>query len=211
MEIELAQVGKKYLLEWVLRGVDYHFQSGGRYAITGPNGSGKSTLLKIVCGHLTPSKGTLQYRYQGKNIDRSDAYRLLAYAAPYIELIEEFTLEEALQFHRQFKAFQAGLDDKALIDLLGFERSAKKMIRNFSSGMKQRLKLALNICSDSPLLLLDEPTTNLDQQGVDWYAQLIEDFGGERTIIVASNVEVDYAFCTKTLDIRDYKQKVKSK
>lgn len=210
MEIELTQVGKKYLLEWVLRGVDYHFLAGGRYAITGPNGSGKSTLLKMICGHLTPSKGTLNYRQNGKKIDRSEVYRLLSYAAPYIELIEEFTLEEALQFHRQFKSFQGGLDDKALIALLGFERSAKKMIRNFSSGMKQRLKLAMNICSDTPLLLLDEPTTNLDQQGVEWYAQLIADYGAERTIIVASNVDVDYAFCTETLDIRNYKNKIKA-
>jgi ABC-type multidrug transport system ATPase subunit len=210
MEIELTQVGKKYLLEWVLRGVDYQFLAGGRYAITGPNGSGKSTLLKMICGHLTPSKGTLVYRQNGKKIDRSEAYRLLSYAAPYIELIEEFTLEEALQFHRQFKSFQAGLDDKALIALLGFERSAKKMIRNFSSGMKQRLKLVMNICSDTPLLLLDEPTTNLDQQGVEWYSQLIADYGAQRTIIVASNVEVDYAFCTENLDIRNYKTKVKA-
>jgi ABC-2 type transport system ATP-binding protein len=79
-------------------------------------------------------------------------------------------------------------------------------VRNFSSGMKQRLKLVLAICSQAPLLLLDEPTTNLDAQGTAWYADLISQFGGQRSIVVASNVEADYAFCEGKVDIRDYKK-----
>lgn len=206
MKVELNQVGKRFRRDWVLRGVDLVIEPGSRIAITGPNGSGKSTLLKMICGHLTPSKGKVSFSVDGKKIELDQVYLQLAYAAPYIELIEEFTLQEALDFHRKFKPFQENLSTKDLIALLGFERSRTNEVRNFSSGMKQRLKLALAICSQAPFLLLDEPTTNLDAQGAAWYADLIDRFGGQRSIVVASNVEADYAFCTGKVDIREYKK-----
>lgn len=206
MKVELNQVGKRFRRDWVLRGVELVIEPGSRIAITGPNGSGKSTLLKMVCGHLTPSKGKVTFSADGKKIELDQVYLQLAYAAPYIELIEEFTLQEAIDFHRKFKPFQENLSTTELIALLGFERSRTNEVRNFSSGMKQRLKLALAICSQAPFLLLDEPTTNLDAQGAAWYADLIGRFGGQRSIVVASNVEADYAFCTGKVDIREYKK-----
>jgi len=206
MKVELNQVGKRFRRDWVLRGVDLVIEPGSRMAITGPNGSGKSTLLKMICGHLTPSKGKVSFSEDGKKIELDQVYLQLAYAAPYIELIEEFTLQEAIDFHQKFKPFQENLSTKDIVALLGFERSRTNEVRNFSSGMKQRLKLALAICSQAPFLLLDEPTTNLDAQGAAWYADLITRFGSGRTIIVASNVEADYAFCGGMVDIREYKK-----
>lgn len=206
MKVELNQVGKRFRRDWVLRGVDLVIEPGSRIAITGPNGSGKSTLLKMICGHLTPSKGQVFFSNNGKKIELDQVYLQLAYAAPYIELIEEFSLQEAIDFHRKFKPFQENLSTKDLIALLGFERSRTNEVRNFSSGMKQRLKLALAICSEAPFLLLDEPTTNLDAQGAAWYADLINRFGTQRSIVVASNVEADYAFCSGRVDIREYKK-----
>lgn len=206
MKVELNQVGKRFRRDWVLRGVDLVIEPGSRIAITGPNGSGKSTLLKMICGHLTPSKGQVSFSNNGKKIELDQVYLQLAYAAPYIELIEEFSLQEAIDFHRKFKPFQENLSTKDLIALLGFERSRTNEVRNFSSGMKQRLKLALAICSEAPFLLLDEPTTNLDAQGAAWYADLINRFGTQRSIVVASNVEADYAFCSGRVDIREYKK-----
>jgi ABC-type multidrug transport system ATPase subunit len=205
MRVELKQVGKRFRRDWVLRGVDLLIEPGTRLAIVGPNGSGKSTLLKIICGHLTPSKGKVAFSLQEKTLEIDQVYTQLAYAAPYIELIEEFSLQEAIDFHQKFKPLQQGMNTQDLIALLGFERSRHNEVRNFSSGMKQRLKLALAICSQAPLLLLDEPTTNLDTQGAAWYIELIQDFGAQRSIIVASNVEADYAFCAQKVDIRGYK------
>lgn len=206
MRIELDGVGKRYRLEWILRDVSLNFEAGKQYAITGPNGSGKSTLLKILSGHLTPSKGHITFSLDGKKLDTSDIYQHLSYAAPYIDLVEELTLWEALHFHTRFKPLAAGLSPKALLELLGFEKSRNKPIRNFSSGMKQRLKLALALCSDTPLLLLDEPTTNLDKEGISWYRSLIDTYTAGRLLVVASNVDVDFEFCEERVDILDFKR-----
>jgi ABC-type multidrug transport system ATPase subunit len=122
-------------------------------------------------------------------------------------LIEEFTLKEIIDFHIRFKPLATSLKSKDLIDILALNKSADKEIRYFSSGMKQRVKLALAICSDSPILLLDEPTTNLDAQGVKWYQDLVANFtkNNTRTVIVASNIEHDYYFCQDQISIADFK------
>lgn len=207
MHIVLENIGKRYRFEWIFRHLDFSFKSGGRYAILGPNGSGKSTLMKVLSGHLSPSRGQIQFLDGEEKIDPDELYRSVSYAAPYIELIEEFSLREAIRFHQSFKPFLQNLQVDDLIEILGFEKSVDKEIRFFSSGMKQRLKLVLAICSDSELLLLDEPTTNLDVQGAEWYRSLVDRFLGDRTVIVASNVEADYAFCEEVIRVLDYKGK----
>lgn len=205
MRIELEKAAKRYRREWILRHVDMTIEAGKKYAIEGPNGSGKSTLLRMLSGHLTPSKGKIRHLVDGKIVDPDQVYRHLSYAAPYIELIEELTLAEALRFHRRFKDFLPGLDDSTILKLLSLPGNSSKLVRHFSSGMKQRLKLALALCSDTSLLLLDEPTTNLDQQGIEWYLQLVDRFAGDRTVIVASNVEVDFGFCEVRIGVLEFK------
>ena len=176
MEIQLQAVSKRYRREWIFRKITQNFQTGQQYAILGPNGSGKSTLLRVLSGHLTPTKGKVIFSNQNESIDPDSVYQHISYAGPYIDLIEELTLTESINFHQRFKPFREKLNTANLIDLLGFQKSANKQIRYFSSGMKQRLKLALSICSNTPILLLDEPTTNLDQQGMDWYVKLINTY-----------------------------------
>ncbi len=205
MTIQLQNIGKRYRLEWIFRGLDATFQAGERWAILGPNGSGKSTLLKVLSGHLTPSKGNISFENQGVAIKEEAVYKKISYAAPYIELIEEFTLEEALRFHAKLRPLLPGFTPASLYELLSLPRSRQKEIRFFSSGMKQRLKLALAVCSDTPVLLLDEPATNLDVQGVDWYKNLISTYAAERLVIIASNDPHDAAFCGKHLNILDFK------
>lgn len=206
MKIELTDIAKRYRYEWVLRGVNLELKTGINYAITGPNGAGKSTLLKILSGHLTPSKGKINFYNNTKLLLSEQIYQHLSYAAPYIDLIEEFTLTEALHFHYNFKPFIKNQVPKDIINLLGFKKAQDKPIRYFSSGMKQRLKLALAICSDTNLLLLDEPTATLDRQGVEWYQNLIREFAGNRLVIVASNVEEDFFFCEERVSILDFKK-----
>ncbi|MCB0636946.1 MAG: ABC transporter ATP-binding protein [Lewinella sp.] len=205
MKIELDRVSKRYRRDWILRRMTLELAPAGRYAVTGPNGSGKSTFLRLLSGHLSPTKGQVRYTLAGRPVPVTDVYQHLSYAAPYIELIEEFTLEEALEFHRRFKPFLADLSIPDLIGLLGLEKARRLPIAYFSSGMKQRVKLALACCSASPLLLLDEPTTNLDAEGADWYRQLVERFATNRLVIVASNVPADYQFCTEEIRILDFK------
>ncbi|MEM8523011.1 MAG: ABC transporter ATP-binding protein [Bacteroidota bacterium] len=209
MQIELSKLSKRYRYEWIFRNLDYTFESNKCYAITGANGSGKSTLMRILAAYLSPTKGKITHQFQGKTLSSDHIYQHLAYAAPYMDLIEELSLKEQLLFHQKFKSFLPKLSIEELLQLLAFKKSKNKQISHFSSGMKQRLKLLLAICSDVPLLLLDEPTTNLDRQGIDWYLELIERFGKNRTIIVASNVEEDYGFCDAVLSIMEYKPKAR--
>lgn len=206
MKIQLSQVGKRFQYEWIFRGLDLEFQSGQAFAIQGPNGSGKSTLLKILSGHLSPSRGKISFIQDKKPLDSNQVYQSLSYAAPYIDLIEEFTLKEAIHFHKQFKPLLEGLSVNELIKELAFEKSANKAIKYFSSGMKQRLKLVLALCTQTEMVLLDEPGTNLDTQGIDWYRDLVNRFRQDRLLIIASNVRADFDFCDQQLNILDYKK-----
>lgn len=205
MNIKVERLGKRFQREWIVRRFSYEFSVGQIYAVRGPNGSGKSTLLKMLSSHLSPSKGKVTFFQDQKEIPIADIYLQLAYAAPYIELIEELSLEEAIRFHLRFKNLLDGLSANDLIDILGFQASRKKQIRFFSSGMKQRLKLALAICSNTKLLLLDEPTTNFDEQGIQWYRDLIQKYSKDRIVIIASNVDLDFDFAQHEIHILDYK------
>lgn len=205
MTIELTDAGKRFRYEWIFRKLHYQFHAGQRYALLGPNGSGKSTLMKVLSGHLTLSKGRAVFLREGKPVDPDHVYRSVAYAAPYIELIEEFTLEETLRFHAGLKPFLPGLSPDALLDLLELSRAKTKELRFFSSGMKQRVKLALAVCSDCPILLLDEPTTNLDLNAIAWFRRLVETYAADRLLVIASNDPGDLELCREQLNILDYK------
>ena len=204
MKISLTNIGRRFNKEWIFRNLTTEFVSGNSYAILGPNGSGKSTLLSVLTGSLTPSEGQIAFS-ESQDIPVEDIYRHISMAAPYLELVETFTLTEIINFHFKFKNFAAGVDNKSLISILGLEQAANKEIKYFSSGMKQRTKLALACCSDSPILFLDEPTSNLDVQGNDWYRDLIQNFTKDKLIIIGSNQIHEYDFCDKQIQIADYK------
>ncbi|MGB0982744.1 MAG: ABC transporter ATP-binding protein [Saprospiraceae bacterium] len=205
MQIKLNKVSKRYRFEWIIKKLTCEFESNQSYVILGPNGSGKSTLMQMLSGYLTPSKGKVSFSENGKDIQIENIFKKISYAAPYIDLIEELTLDEAIKFHQRFKPFYNDITSEQIHELLAFKKSKHKEVKFFSSGMKQRLKLVLAFASDTPILLLDEPTTNLDAQGVDWYLSLVEKFKSNRLIIVASNIEHDYSFCKTELNILDYK------
>ncbi len=205
MRIELEDVGKRFRREWILKHISYTFEKGSAYAVRGPNGSGKSTFLRLLSGHLTPSRGHIRFIYKDRPLPVGEVYRQLSYAGPYIDLIDEFTLQEALQFHFRFKELQPGLRLSDLPALLQLGEATHKPLHHFSSGMKQRLKLGLAILSATPLLLLDEPTATLDRRGIDWYQQLVQAHRADRLVVIASNVSDDYAFCEAAIDVTAYK------
>lgn len=207
MSITLQDLGRRYNREWIFRHLDYSFSFGKKYAVLGPNGSGKSTLLKVISGSLAPSQGKIDYTdTHMQPIQPENIFQELAVAAPYMELIEEFTLRELIAFHFKFKSFLPGFDTEAIGQLLGLEKSLDKEVRFFSSGMKQRVKLALACCSSSSVVLLDEPMSNLDTAGEDWYLALIErTIQADRLLIIGSNQEKEYAFCDAHIPIMSYK------
>lgn len=206
MTISLNQVGKRYNYDWIFRRFSFTFTGTGHYAILGANGSGKSTLLQIISGHHHHSEGSIEYQSaEGKVLPQDQFFRHSAIVAPYLELVEEFTLEECFGFHLHFKSFLPGLTSKEIARTVGLEKAWHKQVRNFSSGMKQRARLALAIFSDVPVLLLDEPCTNLDADGVSLYQQLISKYCSNRLVIVSSNEEAEYGFCKERIHITDYK------
>jgi ABC-type multidrug transport system ATPase subunit len=205
MKISLEHIGRRFNREWIFRDVNYEFISGQTYAILGANGAGKSTLLQLISGSLTNSEGTIKY-FQGDTLlDQDQVFIHQSMAAPYLELIEEFTLSEIIDFHFRFKKYREGFDKQSLINLLGLKNSEFKALKHFSSGMKQRVKLALAFCSDTELLLLDEPSSNLDQQGLEWYLQLASSQCADRLVIICSNQEQEYSFCRHRINLADYK------
>ncbi|WP_295770105.1 ABC transporter ATP-binding protein [uncultured Mucilaginibacter sp.] len=205
LNIILNQTGRRFNRDWIFNGIDYTFSQGNSYAVLGPNGSGKSTLLQILNGSLSPSAGNVKFSFNGNDLHAEDVYQHISMAAPYLELIEDFTLTEVIDFHFKFKPYKNGMNRAAIIDLLGMKQSKHKLVRYFSSGMKQRLKLALAFCSHTAMLMLDEPTSNLDVQGIDWYLQLVKQYAGNRLIIVGSNQLQEYSFCANQLHITNYK------
>lgn len=202
MQIILQNAGKRYNRDWIFRKANLIFQSGNSYAITGPNGSGKSTLLQLLAGAVQANEGKVSF-IDGSGREVSDWHDEVSMAAPYLELIEELTATEHVNFHRQFKTIS--LSNEELIAAAGLSGSAGKEIRYFSSGMKQRLKLALAFFSSSAVLLLDEPQTNLDEEGITLYHHWIQTTSSDRIIIVSSNEKQEYSFCRHIIGMSSLK------
>ncbi|MGC4058435.1 MAG: ATP-binding cassette domain-containing protein [Chitinophagaceae bacterium] len=150
-----------------MRDVHLTLQGPGSYALLGVNGSGKSTLLRIIAGIQQASKGTVEYSFDGHRIAPELVFRHVDFCAPGMDIIEEMSLREFLQFHFRFKQPLKGITIDDIIALIGIRQAGDKLIGDFSSGMKQRVKLAQAIFSDTQALFLDEPCTNLDDKGVD--------------------------------------------
>ena len=205
MTITLENVSKRYNDEWIFKDICYEFLIDEKYAITGPNGIGKSTLLQIICSNISPSSGKVIYKINSKFIPVEKIIRYLSFAAPYLELIEQFTLEEMLAFHSKFKPFYSSLTINEIIGILGMGKQKDKQIKLFSSGMKQRVKLALAFFSDTAIILLDEPCTNLDKAGVEWYHSLIKEYCKNRLTIICSNHETEYSFCKYVMNLAKVK------
>ena len=205
MRVSLTDAGKRFNRDWIFRHLSYTFEEGQSYAIIGPNGSGKSTLLQVLSGSMLLSEGNGQWATGNEQIVNEDIYNHVSICAPYLEVVEEMTLREFLNFHHGFKPFLPGLSLEKIIMLIGLEKSAGKQIRYYSSGMKQRVKLAQAIFSNTTTVLLDEPCTNFDKAGYDLYYQLINDYCRKRMVIVSSNDHHEYEFCTQKLNIQDWK------
>jgi ABC-type multidrug transport system ATPase subunit len=219
MTICLSDAGKRFNRDWIFRHFNYTFKSGQSYAITGPNGSGKSTLLQALSGGMMLSDGKIEYKLtDGRWLEGSSTvkpgngqlttdniYQQISICAPYLEVVEEMTLTEFLNFHNGFKPFLAGVTTESIITSISLEKAVNKQIRYYSSGMKQRVKLAQSIFSDTSIVLLDEPCTNLDTAGIELYHSLIASYCKDRLVVVSSNDEVEYKFCREKINMGDYK------
>lgn len=201
--LRLDKAGKKYSREWIFRDLSYTFTLGEPVAITGPNGSGKSTLVKAISGAIPLNEGAVFYDEGG--VSEEVFHRYIGISAPYLELIEEFTLAESIQFHARFRPLCGDMDVRSFMERIGLEKHANKYIRDFSSGMKQKLKLGFAFFSENKVLVLDEPTANIDHAGFDWYLEEVQKLASSRILLISSNEPKEYSFCSRTLSISDFK------
>ncbi len=210
MHITLQNAGKRFNRDWIFRNFNYTFLTGNSYTIIGPNGSGKSTLLQVIAGAINLNEGKIEFKSidhgPSSIVNLENIYQYISLCAPSVEVIEEMTAKEFLSFHQNFKPFLPNITIAEILANIELQTSSEKQIRYFSSGMKQRIKLAQAIFSDTPILLLDEPCTNLDEDGFVLYHQLIEKYCNEKLIIIASNDVLEYDFCKEKILMSDYKK-----
>ena len=206
ISILITNAGKKFGREWIFRKVDLEIKPTEKIVILGLNGSGKSTLLQAMTGYLTLNEGSIAYSNNQINIEDEQQYKLISLSSPYLELVEDFTLQEQIEHAHIYKPFLNNLSIAQIVELSGLAAHKDKFIKLFSSGMRQRLKLTLAILADAPILFLDEPTTNLDATVIDWYKNMITTYAMHKTIIVCSNsIKEEYAFCERIITMEDFK------
>ncbi len=205
MEIVTKNLGKKFRNEWVFRHFDYQLSIGNAYAITGPNGSGKSTLMQAISSYIPSNEGVVKYFNNSNEIEIEHIFKNISITSPFLELIEEFTLTELIDFHCKLKPFSAEITKHKFLELIGLQSHSEKQIKYFSSGMKQKLKLGFCLFSNSPILLLDEPTTNLDGKAKNWFLENITKIIQNKLIILASNDPAEYSFTNNIIDIQQFK------
>lgn len=206
MKISCTSLYKRYTYSWIIQNVTGLFKGPRIYGISGPNGSGKSTFISLLSGFLSPSQGEIEYSIDGRSIPREDIFRYVAISAPYIDLIEEYTVGELLNMYRKLKALQDDIttEDFLSISYLGEDRN--KPIKYFSSGMKQRVQLLLAIKTDCPLLLLDEPSSFLDDNARSWLYNMMDQFCKNKLVILASNDGQDLQRCDEIVMLEDIQQ-----
>ena len=205
MKVELQGISKRFGTQWVLKNASCQFGENGVYGISGPNGSGKSTLIQIISGYLSPSQGKVHYQQAAQPIPREDIYRYLSIAAPYIDLIEDLTVAEIFQLCRDFGTLSSQLQWQDFLSVSELGENRNQLIKHLSSGRKQRLKVSLALCTDSPLLILDEPSSYFDRESKNWFYELLAKSTENKTVIIASNEEEDLAPCSKIIDVMDLK------
>jgi ABC-type multidrug transport system ATPase subunit len=206
LRITLNNLGKKYNREWIFRGINLEVQPLERLLIQGGNGSGKSTLVQIIAGFVTVTEGALTHTLNNQTINPEQIRKHIALASPYLQVIEEFTASELIDHLREAKPFINNLSTQEIIDIAQLSAAKHKYIRHYSSGMKQRLKLALAFLADTPLLLLDEPLSNLDKNAGLWYKEMVANYTATRTVLVCSNaIDDEHFFCSRSLNVMDFK------
>lgn len=191
----------------IFKDLNFSFEQNGIYGIAGHNGSGKSTLVKIIAGIIGPSKGSIKHTLNNNIIKMEELHNHIGFVSPYLVLYDEFTAEENL---RHFASIRGVAYNQEKVHYLFhefrlYDRMADE-VKGYSSGMKQRLKYIFALMHSPSLIILDEPTSNLDNSGKEAVYKLIAEESAGSIVIVASNEDADLALCSDTIQLEKYKQ-----
>ncbi|MBI5475158.1 MAG: ABC transporter ATP-binding protein [Ignavibacteriales bacterium] len=186
----------------IFKDISFELKENSSLAITGKNGSGKSTLLKILSGILSPTRGSIEMNIGGKIIRHDSYFKKLGLVSPYLQLYDEFTGQENLELFRDIRGIEA--TDNYIEDLLKLFKLWERrddFVRTYSSGMKQRLKYAFALLHNPSILLLDEPRSNLDAEGIETVYKIMEEQKKRGILIVATNDSEDIEHCEQLIDL----------
>lgn len=205
--LEVNQLTKYFGRRLIFSNLNFKFIDNGIYGISGPNGSGKSTLVKILAGIIGANKGNVKHILNGKEIIEENIHNHIGFVSPYLVLYEEFSAEENLMMFAKIRGVKY---DRELVHYL-FEKfllmkRKDDFVKTYSSGMKQRLKFIFALMHSPQLIILDEPTSNLDDEGKNSVYELIRERGKKNIVLIASNEKNDLELCTETIFLEDYKK-----
>jgi len=200
-EIVASDISKRYGYQWIIKDFNHRFLSSEICGISGSNGSGKSTLIKILSGFLTSTSGRIDVKVNDFICKPDKLFQHVSLAAPYTDLINEYSLEENFAFHARFKTMYDHLDFKTFESKIQLKGHSQKTLQHFSSGMKQKIQLSLALMSNTPILLLDEPTSFLDNNAKKWFSELLAEYGRDRLIVIASNDNYDLDLCKHVVSL----------
>lgn len=204
--VELKDVTKIFGRRLIFNKINFSLTLGKVYGLAGSNGSGKSTLSKIIAGIISPTKGKVVHSYNGKAIVDEKLHAHIGFVSPYLNLYDEFSAEENLIHFSRIRGFEYNEQrSKHLLETFGIYNRRKDLLKAYSSGMKQRMKFIFALQHEPNLLLLDEPTSNLDNAGKEKVYETVELYAKENLVIVASNEDADLALCDEVIKIEQYK------
>jgi heme exporter protein A len=199
-------VNKTFGRRLIFKDISFKLNSSAIFGISGPNGSGKSTLVKIIANIISPSSGKLIHNFNGTEIKPENLHNHIGLVSPYLVLYDEFTAYENLNYFSEIRGipFNKGRVDDLLNKFLLFNRK-EDLVKTYSSGMKQRLKFIFALMHSPQLIILDEPTSNLDDEGKEVVYELVKEEGSNNIVIIASNEKVDLSLCNETIDLKNHK------
>ena len=204
MVISASDISKRYSNHWILRNFNFQFEAGNTYAIQGPNGSGKSTLLKIISGFLSPTEGVINYSQGSTEVNRDEVFHYVSIWGPYVSLLRELKVEEMVQYYLNHKSIKDNLTVKDIIKIWDVDVKPSQLIKALSSGQAQRLGLVLAILTTCPILILDEPTSFLDENSKKWFFNLLHSNLQDKVVIIASNDEGDFLTDSILIDMKNF-------
>jgi heme exporter protein A len=204
--VEANELNKTFGRRLIFNGINFKYDESGVFGISGPNGSGKSTLVKIIAGLISPTKGRIIHKNSEDEIIPEKLHNHIGFVSPYLVLYEEFTAWENLNIFSKIREINLDKDyAKDLLNRFLLYNRRDDLVKTYSSGMKQRMKFIFALIHNPELLVFDEPTSNLDDEGKNSVYEIIEDKSKESIIIIASNDKADLDLCPEILDLKTFK------
>jgi heme exporter protein A len=204
--IQSQNLSKLFGRRLIFQGINFNWSEQGIFGISGPNGSGKSTLVKIVAGLISTSSGKMIHKNSDEEIIAEKLHNHIGFVSPYLVLYEEFSAWENLKIFAKIRGIE--LNEEMVISYLSkflLENRKDDLVKTYSSGMKQRLKFIFALMHSPEVLIFDEPTSNLDEEGKKVVYEIVREEGKSKIVIIASNEVKDLELCNEVLLLEKFK------